>query len=546
VPAVSAERKTIATVLIVVMAAMSLVAARPVGAGEACTDPFTPALAEAITTSYPDQRVTAAVHDTRTGCWYHLHPGTEMQTASVIKVQFLAGVLLRAQELDREVTAWEQERIEPMMARSHNPPASELFLDLGGVAGQEALDERFGLTATTSTSKWGATVSTAHDRTRLALAVLHGGGPLGADARERAWQTMTAVHPTQRWGISAGVPEGWSVALKNGFYPTSGIPAWRIGSTGFVRDDLSGEGYAITVMTDQNPGHATGQALVEQVAEAVARTLTGGDPVVRDVDRSVCVAVDDEESWPAVAARLGVGDAATVRSVSGGPPSPLAGMQACRDELASYDPEGPSASYVSATYRTFLSRDPSRSEQAAATVSLETGVRSRIEHTRSLASSMEWIGRTIDDIYRSALGREADDGGRRYWRDRVVAGMRITDVGAYIYGSDELYALAGGTDRELVHRLYQDLLHREPDQGGIDHWTSQLQAGTDRATVAGWFYASPESRHDRVAATYRSVLARSPESAGLLYWADQLLGIDDVALAASLAASDEFFGSAQP
>ena len=33
---------------------------------------------------------------------------------------------------------------------------------------------------------------------------------------------MTNVHPLQRWGITAGVPNGWTVAQKNGFYPSTG------------------------------------------------------------------------------------------------------------------------------------------------------------------------------------------------------------------------------------------------------------------------------------------------------------------------------------
>ena len=40
--------------------------------------------------------------------------------------------------------------------------------------------------------------------------------------REEAWAYMTDVHPLQEWGISAGVPAGWTVAQKNGFYPSTG------------------------------------------------------------------------------------------------------------------------------------------------------------------------------------------------------------------------------------------------------------------------------------------------------------------------------------
>ncbi len=132
----------------------------------------------------------------------------QVETASTIKAQFLAGVLLTAQDEGRPVTAWERMRIAPMISLSHNPPASELFVSLGGTAGRERLDDRFGLTATTSTSRGGATSTTAHDRTLLALRLLHGGGPLAAAGRAEAWAAMTAVHPSQQWGITRRCPCG--------------------------------------------------------------------------------------------------------------------------------------------------------------------------------------------------------------------------------------------------------------------------------------------------------------------------------------------------
>ena len=133
----------------------------------------------------------------------------------------------------------------------------------------------------------------------------------------------------------------------------------------------------------------------------------------------------------------------------------------------------------------------------------------------------------------------------RYWRDQVVAGLRITDLGALLYGSDELYTIVGSTDRAFLDRLYLDLLHRAPDDSGMGHWLGALRTGTSRVAVAGAFYGSVESRRDRVRASYGAVLGRPPDASGLDHWAAALLRVDDVALAAHLAASDEFFGAAQ-
>lgn len=535
-----------ARTIVVGLVLAGVLAVAPSDAGAACADPFDADLHAAIARDHPGQRVTAAVHDVRTGCWYHLAPGAVLTTASVIKAQFLAGVLLRAQDERRGVTTWERDRIAPMVSLSHNPPASDLFVSLGGAPAQERLDARFGLTATTSTSRWGLTTSTAEDRTRLAAALLHGGGPLGPEGREQAWRAMTAVHPTQQWGISAGVPSGWTVALKNGFFPTSGTPRWRIGSTGFVRDDANGSGYAITVMTDQSPDHEAGQRLVELVSRHVAASLAGGTPAPRPVDRSVCTRTAAGESWAQVASRLGTGDVAGVRSVSGGPDQPLGGMRACRPDLrVEFDPASATANHVRAAFRVFLGRPPSDGELREHTLALDGGSVGRLAHARSLATSPEWVGRTVDGLYQSALRRPAEPGGVAYWRERILAGLRVTDLGALLHGSDEAYARAGGTEGPFVDHLYAELLGRPADQAGRDHWLAQLRAGTPRHLVAASFFGSVESRRDRVRATYQQVLGRGPEPGGLAHCAEELLRVDDVALAAHLASSDEFFRRAQ-
>jgi beta-lactamase class A len=306
------------------------VAATPAAAAP-CSDVFPAAFAAQLQRDFPAQRVTASVVDTRTGCAYALHDGMRITTASVVKAGVLGAVLLRAQDQRRGLTAWERARTGPMIHLSHNNPfVSDLLRSVGGVAGMDRADRRWGLTATTNTAAYGATSTTARDRTRLALQLLHGGGPLAAAGRAEAWRAMSTVHPTQTWGITAGVPRGWAVALKNGFYPMRG-QGWRVGSTGFVRRGSSG-GYAITVLTDRGPSQAQGMRLVETVARRVSAVLAGGPPAARPVERSVCTTTSSREGWTAVARRLR-STAVAVRHVSGGNPSPLQGQRACRVEL---------------------------------------------------------------------------------------------------------------------------------------------------------------------------------------------------------------------
>jgi len=169
-------------------------------------------LVAAFRSQFPGQRFTAYVEDTRTGCVYELNRGLQITTASVLKVEILGGVLLEAQREGRELTATEERNIDAMMHLSLNPETGALWVQVGGVQGMTALDVKFGAVATTQVHPFGATWSTAKDRTAVVRVVLDRPGPLGGAAIEQAWDVMTGVHRTQQWGISAGVAEGYVVA----------------------------------------------------------------------------------------------------------------------------------------------------------------------------------------------------------------------------------------------------------------------------------------------------------------------------------------------
>jgi hypothetical protein len=199
--------------------------------------------------------------------------------------------------------------------------------------------------------------------------------------------------------------------------------------------------------------------------------------------------------------------------------------------------------YVDAAYLTFLGRpaDPSGQQYWANVIS---SGQPRTVFTGTLARSDEWINRSLDIMYRNVFGRPGDTEGMRYWADRVRAGLRLTDVGALLYGSPEYFQRSGGTNDSFVRALYDALLDRSADQGGVDYWTGLLRAGRSRTEIASGFYGSIESRSGRVTQLYVSVLSRGPDPAGLAFWADRLLRIDDVDLAADLAASEEYFWNA--
>jgi len=161
--------------------------------------------------------------------------------------------------------------------------------------------------------------------------------------------------------------------------------------------------------------------------------------------------------------------------------------------------------------------------------------------TVSMARSPGYSGLIIDDLYQRVLGRPADEEGKQYWLDVLASGVRVEDVGVQFYGSDEYYRKMGGPE-PYVDALYDNLLHRDPDEAGLSYWAGLLRDGqAEPPDVADGFYKSIESRMDRVARLYETILGRGPDRTGQQHWAERLLNTDDVLLAVELSLSDEFY-----
>ena len=250
-------------------------AEEPTGCGAA--DPFV-GVAEELASRYPGRHFTAAVVDDA-GCAFALNPHLRITTASVVKVEIMAGVLLRAQREGRALTANERRLIAPMVAESANAPASQLFSSLGGARAMEALDDEFGMVSTSHPgSTWGLASTSASDQVELMRRVVAGhAGPLSAHSRGEARGFLAAVVPSQRWGASAGLPPGFGVFQKNGF-AVSQCCRWRLNTVAWV-ERPDGTGWALALLSDGWSNSAEGTHAVHELAgrinRAVARVPVG-------------------------------------------------------------------------------------------------------------------------------------------------------------------------------------------------------------------------------------------------------------------------------
>ena len=106
----------------------------------------------------------------------------------------------------------------------------------------------------------------------------------------------------------------------------------------------------------------------------------------------------------------------------------------------------------------------------------------------------------------------------------------ITSQRAYAEELDPLMASGGKNDvKAFVTRLYEICLDREPDNQGLNDWTSQLKEKRATGTsVAYGFFTSKEfldkktSNKQYMTYMYKALLGRKPDTDGLNYWIAQL------------------------
>ncbi|QFQ96076.1 hypothetical protein F9278_07615 [Streptomyces phaeolivaceus] len=221
--------------------------------------------------------VSVAVLDVASGD-SAVYGDTRFDTASIVKMDILAALLLQAQDADRRLTAQERTYASAMIRNSDNVSATALWKAIGQADGLDAANERFGLTETEGGDGlyWGLTQTTAADQLALLQQVFgDDSSELSEASRAYVQELMGLIAEGQDWGVSAaatGGATGSAFALKNGWLPRTATGLWDINSVGRVTvDDRS---YLVAVVSDGNTTKAKGITLVETAAKAAVSVFT--------------------------------------------------------------------------------------------------------------------------------------------------------------------------------------------------------------------------------------------------------------------------------
>ncbi len=159
-------------------------------------------------------------------------------------------------------------------------------------------------------------------------------------------------------------------------------------------------------------------------------------------------------------------------------------------------------------------------------------------------------------LYNAAFGRLPDSGGQNYWIDTRASGATQLAVAAEFSVSAEWDIRFGDspTNEQIVDRFYANILDRLPDPEGRAYWLGLVQSGQITIPQLLVQFADSQENINRTQTTivqtredgaicrlYLTLLQQKPDSAALQHWRTQLLaGTTLSEIADVLLATDRF------
>lgn len=215
-----------------------------------------------------DENVSFAVRDLTSGHTVAIGRA-RVFAASAVKLSILEALLDRAQEQQRDLTEAESSLAADMIENSDNDAATALWGDVGAEEGMARFWGKLKLTQTKpgTSYDWGLTTTTARDQLKVVAALVGPDPALDPAERAEADELLDNVESDQRWGVSAGVPKGVTVRLKNGWLPRD--DGWVVNSVGYVAGD--GRRYLIAVLTSGSATEAHGIDTIEHLSRLTWR-----------------------------------------------------------------------------------------------------------------------------------------------------------------------------------------------------------------------------------------------------------------------------------
>ncbi|WP_236712038.1 DUF4214 domain-containing protein [Pseudomonas sp. EpS/L25] len=189
---------------------------------------------------------------------------------------------------------------------------------------------------------------------------------------------------------------------------------------------------------------------------------------------------------------------------------------------------------VASVYQDYLGRPADPAGLTYWTTQLASGNMTLAAVINAIMGSVEYQNRAaVERLYQNYLGRSADAAGLNYWASQLNSGtMTVNAIAAALIGSSEYR----GNISTTVNQLYISYLGRDADQTGLSYWTQQIAGNSMtiaevKLAISGSAECLAYTRA-QIRQLYQRYLGRDADSPGLSSWATQVtngvMTLDDV------------------
>lgn len=192
-----------------------------------------------------------------------------------------------------------------------------------------------------------------------------------------------------------------------------------------------------------------------------------------------------------------------------------------------YGPHSSAQPFVEATYRDLFDRAATPTELYTGVDQLGNQGVSNWSFIQGLLRSATYERRVggVTRLYRAIFLRDPDSPGLAFWTSQVNRGVSLSRVANSMARSREFTERYGALDNgEFVDLVYQNVLHRAPDDSGRSFWLDQLDSGARTRgemmvgfSESGEHKTATQTRVD-VITTFFGLLRRVPLSHEYTIW----------------------------
>jgi hypothetical protein len=214
--------------------------------------------------------LAVGVSDPASGFTAIYHGGGTFDTASIVKADILAVLLIQHQRTGTALSDDERELAAEMIEDSDNDAATGLWDEAGGAEGMAEGNAALGVHGVVPAADdyWGLTTTTVRSQLGLLSDLVSARSPLSAAARRYELDLMRQVEPVQAWGVTAAASPHTVPAVKNGWLPTGPYGEWTVNSIGVVSHGR--QRLEIAVLSSGQPSMFDGIRQAEAAARAAA------------------------------------------------------------------------------------------------------------------------------------------------------------------------------------------------------------------------------------------------------------------------------------